>query len=202
MRQKQFGVVVRSERLWSRSRSLPYEPTRGATVDAATEMQRSWPAVRCRDWSGCTERNSQQTNQHLPRPGRAARRYGEWYLAKECVGSNRALTRTIATSRSDDDLAEFQKVTTAPKITGPIQEKAITHSATRTQLPRWKPLGLDKLFQEGRPIAIDDGFPASRPCRRETRRQIAPGLSRHDPAEHKLLLPAAGWGAATRSRGA
>ena len=32
----------------------------------------------------------------------------ERYLAKECVGSNRALTRTIATSRSDDNQNESQ----------------------------------------------------------------------------------------------
>ncbi len=33
----------------------------------------------------------------------------ERYLAKECVGSNRALTRTIATSRSDDNQNESQE---------------------------------------------------------------------------------------------
>ena len=53
-----------------------------------------------------TARNSHQINQRLPQPGRAAHRHGEWYLAKECVGSNRRLTRTIATSRSDDDRGE------------------------------------------------------------------------------------------------
>jgi hypothetical protein len=31
-----------------------------------------------------------------------------WYLAKECVGSDRALIRTIATSRSDDNQNESQ----------------------------------------------------------------------------------------------
>jgi hypothetical protein len=48
------SAVVRSERLSSRSRSLPEEPTRGATVDAATEAQSnglSRPA-RASEWSG------------------------------------------------------------------------------------------------------------------------------------------------------
>ncbi len=57
-------------------------------------------------------RNSHQINPHLPwpLPGRAAHEYRERYLAKECVGSNRLLTRTIATSRGDDNRDEFKNV--------------------------------------------------------------------------------------------
>jgi hypothetical protein len=55
-----------------------------------------------------TARNSHQINQHLPQLGRAAHENRERYLAKECVGSNRALKRTIAVSRGDDDRDELQ----------------------------------------------------------------------------------------------
>lgn len=59
-----------------------------------------------------TARNSHQINQHPPRPGGAAHENRERRLAKECVGSNRALKRTIATSRSDDDRDELQNCIT------------------------------------------------------------------------------------------
>ncbi len=58
------------------------------------------------DGVALAERNSHQINLCLPRLGRASHGYPERYLSKECVGSNRALTRTIATSRRDDDRDE------------------------------------------------------------------------------------------------
>src|SRR5262245_13639869 len=53
-------------------------------------------------------RNSHQTSPHLPGPraGRAARDNRERHLAKGCVGSDRVLTRTIATSRSEATTTE------------------------------------------------------------------------------------------------
>ena len=56
-------------------------------------------------------RNSHQINQRLPKTGRASHAWRERYLAKECFGSNRALTRTIATSRCNDDRHESHQYT-------------------------------------------------------------------------------------------
>jgi hypothetical protein len=71
----------------------------------------SQPARRV-EWSGHRVRNSHQINLHLPRPGRASHGPRERYLAKECVGSNRALKRTIATSRRDDNLNKANQTIT------------------------------------------------------------------------------------------
>ena len=77
------------------------------------------------DGVALTVRNSHQINPHLPcaMPGRAAPDYRGQYLAKECVGSNRVLTRTIATSRSEATTTEssrqqdtnLERIITAPK---------------------------------------------------------------------------------------
>ena len=103
-------------------------------MDAATERQSnglSQPARRF-DWSGLTARNSHQIHQRLPEPGRAAHRKRERYLAKECVGSNRALTRTIATSRSDDNL---ERVKPAPNEGTHLEEpRADSNRRLRTAL--------------------------------------------------------------------
>ncbi len=72
------------------------------SVDAVVKASRHEPV----NGVALVARNSHQINQHLPRPGRATHGEREWYLAKECVGSDRRQKRTIATSRRDDDQAE------------------------------------------------------------------------------------------------
>jgi len=71
-------------------------------------------------------RNSQQINQRLPPPGRAARAKRERRLAKEWFGSNRALKRTIATSRSDDNQNESNPATSFKGTT--ISQKEGDHA--------------------------------------------------------------------------
>ena len=75
-------------------------------------------------------------------------------------------TRTIATSRCDDDRAEPKPRASKDKTkhTG-TRKQAKTHSATFAQQPKWKPLSLDKLLQERlhHPPARRD-FPTAQRC--------------------------------------
>ena len=66
----------------------------------------SKPAARCFGWSGPCGEEFAPDKSVSATTGRASHGYHERYLSKECVGSNRALTRTIATSRRDNDRDE------------------------------------------------------------------------------------------------
>jgi len=88
-------------------------------------------------------------------PGGAVHGYRGRYLAKECVGSNRAVKRTIATSRSEatttgtvPDNETKGRAQESPRPTNPRKSDASPTLPLRSQ-PRGKPLLLDKLFQEG-----------------------------------------------------
>ena len=88
-------------------------------------------------------------NQRLPRPGRATRGKRGRYLAKECVGSNRALKRTIATSRSDDDRDELTSATSIlQEPTSKARSRRLRRALPVRSNPNGNRLSLDKLLQE------------------------------------------------------
>jgi hypothetical protein len=64
-------------------------------------------------------------------------------FAKECVGSNRLLKRTIATSRSDDNRDESRRIYrdnhTQNSPCSPANKKALSPIATFAQKPDGKP---------------------------------------------------------------
>ena len=97
-------------------------------------------------------RNSQQINQRLPPPGRASRAQRERRLAKEWFGSNRALKRTIATSRSDDDQNESNPATSLKRST--INENRRSRQALPLRkLPDGNRTRLTNSFRKG-PAAL------------------------------------------------
>ena len=86
------------------SRSLPFGPTRDVswmrrpgTLRTQVSSTMLWL-----EWPGRGGIRTRQVRVRRGRgPGGAAHGYRGRYLAKECVGSNRAVKRTIATSRSE-----------------------------------------------------------------------------------------------------
>jgi len=88
-----FGPVVRSEPPCGGLRSLPFGPTRvGPWMRRPGRARAQARRHVALDGVALTARNSHQIRPHLPGPfpGRAAHGSRGRYLAKECVGSNRA----------------------------------------------------------------------------------------------------------------
>jgi hypothetical protein len=117
-----FGPVVRSELPCGNLRSLPWGQRESVLGCGAFRPRWGKPASTSLgvEWPGRRGIRTRYVRIGLgPLPGRAAHGDRERYLAKECVGSNRAWQRTIATSRSDENRDEARNGTAASARHGP-----------------------------------------------------------------------------------